>query len=76
MELCEELKLEQSRISHSLQRLKDIGFLVNTPNGKERIYQMKPETKEMFDMIDKHVDTYCKHHCKCSGKAKEERWKR
>lgn len=74
-EICTALRLEQSQASHGLRKLKDTGFVLDKPEGKERIYAMRPETKKLFDMIDRHVDAYCRHHCKCQGKEKEQRWK-
>lgn len=75
-ELCKELNFEQSRVSHNLRQLKELGFVDVRPKGKERIYGLDKETiLPLLVIIDNHVDTYYKHYCKCVGKAKEDRWK-
>jgi ArsR family transcriptional regulator, zinc-responsive transcriptional repressor len=73
-EISNGLKMEQSRVSHNLKKLKDVGIVKNKVNGKERLYSIHPGIKPLFKQIDKHVDVYYKHYCKCKGKAKQERW--
>lgn len=74
-QLSQELGFEQSRVSHNLRKLKEQGFVVQTTQGKNRIYSLEPATIiPLLSIIDKHVDTYYKHYCKCKGKAKKERW--
>jgi len=74
-ELSKELKFEQSRVSHNLRKLKELGFVTVTPKGKERIYEVDKKTMApLLKLIDKHVDTYYKHYCKCSGEEKKKRW--
>ena len=75
-QISEKLKFEQSRVSHNLRKLKELGFINVRPNGKERIYSIDKKTMEpLLKLIDKHVDTYYRHYCKCRGKDKIERWK-
>ena len=75
-QISEKLDFEQSRVSHNLRKLKELGFINVRPNGKQRIYEVDKKTMEpLLKLIDKHVDTYYKHYCKCTGKDKIERWR-
>lgn len=74
--LCEELKMEQSRVSHQLDRLKRLGFVDCKRHGKEMIYTLRKWIKPLFRIIDRQVDMYYHQHCKCTGQAKMERWKK
>jgi len=66
-DLCKELKFEQSRVSHNLRKLKELGFVTMQPEGKQRVYTLDQKTiLPLLKIIDKHVDTYYKHYCKCS----------
>jgi len=76
-ELSTTLKFEQSRLSHNLRKLKELGFVTVTPKGKQRIYGIDKNTiLPLLKLIDGHVNTYYKHYCKCVGKAKKERWRK
>ncbi len=72
--LSKELKYEQSRVSHNLRKLKQLGFVTYKPNGKERIYEIDKSINPLLKLIDTHVDTYYKHYCKCRGEEKKKRW--
>ncbi|MCH8003982.1 MAG: winged helix-turn-helix transcriptional regulator [Nanoarchaeota archaeon] len=75
LELSSKLKLEQSRASHNLRKLNELGFVTVTPNGKQRIYDIDKKTiLPLLKIIDGHVDVYYKHYCRCKGNAKKERW--
>lgn len=74
-QICEELKFEQSRVSHNLRKLKELGFVKVEPQGKQRVYGIDKKTiKPLLNLIDKHVDTYYHVYCKCKGNAKAKRW--
>ena len=76
LELSSKLKLEQSRTSHNLRKLKELGFVTITPNGKQRIYDIDKKTiLPLLKLIDGHVDVYYKHYCKCKGESKIKRWR-
>ena len=67
-ELSKKLGFEQSRVSHTLRVLKDRHFVAVTQKGKERIYSLDQEIMvPLLRLIDKHVDRYYKHYCKCKG---------
>jgi len=75
-EICNELNFEQSRVSHNLRKLKELGFVIVKPNGKERIYSIDEKSiKPLLKLIKTHVDKYYHNYCKCKGKTKKERWK-
>lgn len=70
-----ELKLEQSCVSHNLRKLKQLGFVHSKVQGKYREYSLDTKTiAPLLTLIDKHVDTYYKHYCRCIGEAKKKRW--
>lgn len=74
-ELCNELTFEQSRVSHNLRKLKELGFVTVTKKGKQRIYEIDKKTiLPLLKLIDGHVDTYYKHYCRCKGETKKKRW--
>ena len=74
-ELSKGLKLEQSRVSHNRRKLKELGFVNVEKKGKQRVYSLDEKTiLPLLKLIDKHVDTYYKHYCKCKGKDKRKRW--
>jgi ArsR family transcriptional regulator, zinc-responsive transcriptional repressor len=76
-ELKNELKKEQSCISHCLKKLKQLHFVKSKVAGKQRIYSIEDKTiLPLLKLIDKHMKTYNKHLCKCTGEAKKKRWKR
>jgi len=64
-EVCKELKVEQSKLSHALISLKSCKIVEVNKRGKERIYSLNKETiVPILNMIDKHARTYCKKPCK------------
>ena len=59
-QICKETKLNQSTVSHNLQRLEHCGFVFMKPNGKERIYELNQETiKPLQSIMHKHMGNYC-----------------
>lgn len=75
--LCEATAYEQSRVSHHLRALKESGFVKSQREGKQIIYALDQTTiLPLLKMIDRHVDTYYKHYCRCVGDAKRKRWEK
>ncbi len=61
-ELMNELKIEQTAISHDLSRLRKCGFVNVIVDGKYRYYELNKETiKPLMDLIDRHMGDYCVH---------------
>lgn len=65
-ELCEVLKVEQSKISHALACLKGCRIVESKQNGKQRIYSLNKKTiVPMLNILDKHSINFCgKEKCK------------
>jgi ArsR family transcriptional regulator, zinc-responsive transcriptional repressor len=65
-ELSEELKVEQSKLSHALALLRCCSIVKVKHDGKKRIYELNKETiLPMLEIIDKHESKFCK---KCYAK--------
>ena len=63
-QLTERSGMEQSAVSHNLQRLLRCGFVTVNPNGKERIYSVNKKTiGPLIKFMNLHIETYCKHLC-------------
>ncbi len=59
-EIQNKLKLEQTIVSHDLQRLKRCGFVIAEKKGKYRYYSLNKKTiKPLMSIIDKHMKEYC-----------------
>lgn len=75
-ELAQGLRFEQSRVSHNLQRLKELNFVEIKKRGKLRIYHLHRRTiAPLLDIIDEHIGVYCRKYCHCKGEMKKKRWK-
>lgn len=60
-EICEELKFEQSRVSHNLRCLEACGFVSAKRIGKNKVYSLnKQHIIPILDRIDKHIERYSK----------------
>ncbi|PIN79637.1 transcriptional regulator [Candidatus Woesearchaeota archaeon CG10_big_fil_rev_8_21_14_0_10_34_8] len=76
-ELQKILKIEQSCVSHCLRKLKEFGFVQVKVKGKFRLYNIEEKTiAPLLDLIDKHIEKYDKHYCRCVGEEKKKRWKK
>ena len=68
-EICSILKVEQSKVSHALGRLKQCSLVNVKQKGKERIYGINKKTLvPILKLIDKHAKENCKgtcNNCKC-----------
>jgi len=73
-EIINELKADQTAVSHDLKRLKNCGFVSSEIKGKFRYYQLNSETiKPLMSLIDKHMSCNCIHILRSSqNKHKEE----
>jgi DNA-binding transcriptional ArsR family regulator len=59
-EICEELKVEQSKVSHSLSCLKGCKIVESKQNGKKRVYSLNKKTiVPMLKILDKHSMNFC-----------------
>ncbi|MEK6895350.1 MAG: metalloregulator ArsR/SmtB family transcription factor [Nanoarchaeota archaeon] len=61
-QIMEELKMDQTAVSHDLSRLKQCGFVNCEIDGKYRYYRLNDETiKPLMNLIDEHMSQYCVH---------------
>ena len=61
-EICSELKIGQTAISHNLARLRACGFVSSDVEGKFRYYRLNDKTiKPLINIIDEHMAQYCIH---------------
>jgi len=64
-EICNELKQEQSKISHNLKILSDCHFIDSKKDGKKRIYSLNKDTiVPLMKLVSKHVTKHCCKDCK------------
>lgn len=64
-QICDKLGLQQSAVSHCMQRLRSCHFVEVEQRGKERVYTINHDTIEpLFEHIEKHVKNYCVKECK------------
>ncbi len=68
-ELVEELKVEQSKISHALASLKHCNIVNVRQKGRERAYSLNKDTiVPMLNLIKKHATLHCGKKCfYCEG---------
>lgn len=71
-ELSKKLKIEQSKLSHSLSSLRKCRIVRVSTAGKRRIYSLNEKTiLPILGMIDKHAKTYCRSKCSfCTERSK------
>ena len=60
-EICDELGMEQSYISHNLNCLIGCGFISMEKDGNKRIYSIEPAALEILKLMDRHITKYQKH---------------
>ncbi|PJE81095.1 hypothetical protein COU58_04245 [Candidatus Pacearchaeota archaeon CG10_big_fil_rev_8_21_14_0_10_32_42] len=67
-EICREIKVEQSKLSHALASLKECRIVNAKQEGKQRIYFLNKNTiVPMLKIIDKHSKNICGSSCgKCA----------
>lgn len=60
-ELSEKLKLEQSKVSHSLFLLKHCSIVQAKQKGKKKIYSLNKKTiVPLLNLVDKHTTCFCR----------------
>src|SRR2546427_612498 len=65
-EICDELGLEQTYVSHSLKCLAFCGLVTVEREGKSRIYSLNSETVlPLLDIADKHLREYASNLFSC-----------
>ena len=73
-ELISELKMDQTHVSHDLQRLRRCGFVKTEKDGKFIYYSLNKETiGQLMSIIDKHMNNYCVHILKDEVKGGNEK---
>ena len=61
-ELMEELKMDQTSVSHDLARLKQCGFVDSEIDGKYRYYRLNEQNiLPLMELIEKHMSQHCIH---------------
>lgn len=64
-EISQEIKVEQSKLSHALINLRGCNVVSVKQKGKERIYSLNKKTiLPILKLIDKHSRKHCKGKCK------------
>ena len=59
-EICDELRFNQTTVSHNLKRLERCGFVFVEQKGKHRYYCLNNKTiKPLMALIDAHMHDYC-----------------
>lgn len=72
-QIIKELKMDQTAVSHDLQRLKKCGFVEVEIDKKFRYYKLNNQTiKPLMNLIDKHMSRNCIHILKEDKKKKNE----
>jgi DNA-binding transcriptional ArsR family regulator len=63
-ELIQELRVEQSKLSHALASLRRCHIVEVKRKGKKRIYSLNKKTiLPILKILDKHEKKYCKKCC-------------
>jgi ArsR family transcriptional regulator, lead/cadmium/zinc/bismuth-responsive transcriptional repressor len=63
-EICKEINIEQSIISHNLKQLLNCNIVFNKRNGKKIIYSLNKKTiRPILDILEKHKNTFCSVNC-------------
>ncbi|MBU4069915.1 MAG: metalloregulator ArsR/SmtB family transcription factor [Nanoarchaeota archaeon] len=64
-DISNELRVEQSKVSHALSSLKCCNIVEVKQKGKQRIYFLNKKTiVPMLNLIDKHASTFCGSKCR------------
>ncbi len=65
-EICEDLKVEQSKVSHALSCLKECKIVDSEQKGKQRVYSLNKRTVlPIIKVLDRHSMDFCgKESCK------------
>jgi DNA-binding transcriptional ArsR family regulator len=72
-QIIDELKMDQTAVSHDLARLKRCGFVKSEIDAKYRYYSLNEETiNPLMEMIDKHMNQFCIHILKSNEETEKE----
>ena len=67
-EIVKALKMNQTAVSHNLERLRRCGFVLAEVDGKFRYYKLNEKTiKPLMNTIDSHMSLYCIHILRMKG---------
>jgi len=70
-ELSRKIKVEQSKLSHALAKLKECNLVTAENKGKKRIYSLNRKTLlPILNIIDEHSKLNCGENCLCCTKHK------
>jgi DNA-binding transcriptional ArsR family regulator len=76
-EIADELKQEQSMISHNLRSLETCKFVFSERRKKERYYHLNKETMErVFKIFEFHSEKFCPTDGKCLTESQLKQQKR
>ncbi len=65
-EICSELDLEQTHVSHNLKCLTFCGLVTSARRGKSRIYSINEETVlPLLKIVDNHLQNYASNLFTC-----------
>lgn len=65
-DLCKNLKVEQSKLSHALATLRQCNIVNVRTKGKERIYSLNKGIEKIIKLADNHAKEFCKRRsCDC-----------
>ena len=65
-EICNELQIEQTHVSHSLKCLTFCGLVNSVRDGKSRIYSLNRDTLQpLLSIVDKHLEKYASNLYEC-----------
>lgn len=65
-QICKELGLEQTLVSHNLRCLTFCGLVTAIREGKSKIYSVNAETVlPLLNIVDKHLNKYAKNLFSC-----------
>ncbi len=62
-EIAEDIKMEQSAVSHHLKQLKECRLIKSKTEGRKRIYSLSETVKPALKAAEKHRAKYCLSEC-------------
>ncbi len=67
-EICDELALEQTNVSHSLKCLTFCGLVTSSREGKSKFYTINNQTVlPLLKIVDNHLESYATNLFKCDA---------
>ncbi len=65
-EICEDIKEEQSKVSHNLKILADCNFVFSKKEKTRKTYFLNKKTiVPLFKTVEKHMKDFCNNKCVC-----------